>query len=329
MPAKSALPSTRPPLARMLKIHEALQHGVSTNCTKLAQKLEVSTKTVMRDLAFMTDQLGLPAEYDPQTYSWRYSSPVKSFPTVQVSEGELLALLVAQKALEQYKGTPYHDQLAHAFDKLSAGLKEKVSFSASSSLGSVSFHHQGLSKADLKVFGNLSRAVMQSLEVEFSYTKPNGRPETRRVQPYHLANRANSWYLVGFDLDRVELRNFSVARVQGVTVTTRRFEKPADFSAEKHYGKSFGAYVGKGDHKVVVRFNAAVASLIKERVWHETLESKDLPSGSLECTLRLDSLDEVQRWIQGWGPNAEVVSPRELVDRVRKAADAVRKLYKA
>jgi proteasome accessory factor B len=313
----------------MLRIHEELQDGAFTNCTKLAQKLEVSTKTVMRDLAFMRDQLDLPADYDQKTYSWRYSYPVTSFPTVQVTEGELLALLVAQKALEQYKGTPYHDQLAHAFEKLSAGLKDNVSFSASGSLGSVSFHHQGLSKADLKVFGNLSRAVMQSLEVEFSYTKPNGSPEQRRVRPYHLANRANSWYLVGFDLARELLRIFAVSRIGSVAVTSRKFEKPADFSPEKHYAKSFGAFVGTGDHKVVVRFSATVAGLVKERVWHESSESRDLTGGRLECTMQLDSLDEVQRWILGWGPNAEVVSPKELVESVRQAAEAVRKLYRA
>ena len=311
----------------MMRIHEELQDGRLTNCSKLAAKLEVSTKTIMRDLAFMRDQLDLPAEYDPRTYAWRYSYPVRNFPTVQVSEGELLALLVAQKALEQYKGTPYHDQLAHAFEKLSAGLSDRISFSASSSLGSVSFHHLGLSRADLKVFANLSRAVMQALEVEFDYTKPTGRAERRRVQPYHLANRSNAWYLVGYDLERRDLRNFAVARMQTVTVTQRKFEKPADFSPEKHFGRSFGAYVGKGDYKVVVRFDASVTGLIKERVWHETLETRDLPDGRLEFTLRLDSLEEIQRWILGWGAVAEVVEPRELIEGVRRTAEAVRRLY--
>jgi predicted DNA-binding transcriptional regulator YafY len=329
MPAKGPLPSSRPPIARMLRIHEELQDGHLTNCSKLARKLEVSTKTIMRDLAFMRDQLDLPVEYDSQTYSWRYSYPVRSFPTVQVSEGELLALLVAQKALEQYKGTPYHDQLAHAFEKLSAGLHDRVSFSASSSLGSVSFHHLGLSKADLKDFASLSRAVMQCLEIEFDYTKPNTKAERRRVQPYHLANRDNSWYLVGYDLNRKDLRNFAVVRMQAVTVTTKKFEKPKDFSPEKHFGKSFGAYVGKGDHKVVVRFNAEVTGLIKERVWHETLETKDLPDGRLEFTLRLDSLDEIQRWILGWGPMAEVMEPKELIEGVRHTGAALGKLYPA
>ena len=328
MPTKSALPSSRPPLARMMRIHEELQDGHLTNCSKLAAKLEVSTKTIMRDLAFMRDQMDLPLDYDPHTYSWSYAYPVKSFPTVQVSEGELLALLVAQKALEQYKGTPYHDQLAHAFEKLSAGLHDRVSFSATHSLGSVSFHHMGLSKADMKVFASLSRAVMQGLEVEFDYAKPNSGSERRRVQPYHLANRENSWYLVGHDLARKDLRNFAVVRMQAVAVLSRKFEKPADFSPEKHFGRSFGAYVGKGDHKVVVRFSAEVTARIKERIWHDTLETRDLPGGGLEFTLRLDSLEEIERWVLGWGPAAEVIEPRELRESVRAKARAVAGLYR-
>lgn len=321
------MPSSRPPIERMLRIHEELQDGHLTNCSKLAKKLEVSTKTISRDLAFMRDRMDLPVEYDPRTYSLRYAYPVKNFPTIQVSEGELLALLVAQKALEQYKGPPYHDQLAHAFEKLAEGLHDRISFSASSSLGSVSFHHQGLSKADLKDFDLLSRAVMQCLQIEFDYTKPDSKPERRSVQPYHLANRENSWYLVGYDLKRKDLRNFAVVRMKAVSVTKTKFEKPADFSPEKHFAKSFGAFVGKGDHKVVVRFNREVTGLIKERVWHETLETKDLPDGRLEFTLRLDSLEEIRRWILGWGTMAEVIEPKELIDEVRATAAGILKFY--
>ena len=133
MPTPAQLPHSRPPLARMMRIHQEFQDARLTNCTQLAELLEVSTKTIARDLEFMRDQLGLPVEYDAQIYAWRYAHPVKNFPTVQVSEGELLALLVAQKALVHYRGTPFHDQLAQAFDKLSRGLQDRVSFSPAGS----------------------------------------------------------------------------------------------------------------------------------------------------------------------------------------------------
>jgi predicted DNA-binding transcriptional regulator YafY len=329
MPAGS-LPSSRPPLARMLRIHEILQDGRQTNSTQLAQLLEVSTKTIMRDLAFMRDQLDLPAEYDAQTFTWRYAYPVKNFPTVQISEGELLALLVARKALEQYQGTPYHDQLAHAFDKLSAGLNDRISFSPTGTLGNISFHQAGLGRSDLKLFERLSRAVNGSLEVAFDYRKPGSRAvERRRVQPYHLANRESAWYLVGHDLDRASLRTFALARMAGLTLTERKFERPADFSPTKFFGKAFGAFVGTGDYRVVVRFTAAVADQIRERCWHESQETRDLPDGGVDFTVQLGGLDEIVRWILGWAGDAEVIAPRELRDLVRTKAGAIAARYRA
>src|SRR5512133_831365 len=113
---------SRPPLERMLRIHDELRRGTLTNCTKLTAILSVCRKTVLRDLAFMRDRLDLPIEFDVQIQAYRYTHPVTSFPTVHVTEGELLALLVAQRALEQYRGTPFHRQLVIAFEKLTGGL---------------------------------------------------------------------------------------------------------------------------------------------------------------------------------------------------------------
>jgi proteasome accessory factor B len=55
---------SRPPLARMHRIHEALQRGSHPNCSTLAREIEVAVKTIQRDIEFMRDQLGLPIEYD-------------------------------------------------------------------------------------------------------------------------------------------------------------------------------------------------------------------------------------------------------------------------
>jgi predicted DNA-binding transcriptional regulator YafY len=324
---KAALPSSRPPLARMMRIHEFLQDGHQTNCTKLAEQLEVSTKTIMRDLAFMRDQLDLPCEYDPQTFTWRYAYPVKNFPTVQISEGELLALLVAQKALEQYQGTPYHDQLAHAFAKLSAGLNDRISFSPSGTMANISFHHAGLGRSDLQLFEKLTRAVNASREIAFDYRKPrSSAAEHRRVQPYHLANRENAWYLVGHDLDRGSLRTFALARMRALAVSERTFTRPADFSPAKFFGKAFGAFVGTGDYRVVLRFDPAVADQVRERCWHESQETRDLPDGGVEFTVQLGGLDEIVRWILGWAGDVEVLAPAELRELVRaKAAATIRR----
>ena len=72
----------RPPLARMLQVHEHLQTRDRTNCRILADALEVSKRTILRDIDFMRDQLGLPIEYDHATHGFYYSREVVQFPTM-------------------------------------------------------------------------------------------------------------------------------------------------------------------------------------------------------------------------------------------------------
>lgn len=320
---------SRPPIERMLRIHEQLRRGAFTNCTKLAAVLEVSRKTIARDIAFMRDRLELPIEFDAQINAYRYTHPVSAFPTVQVTEGELLALLVARKALEQYRGTPFHRQLEASFEKLTGGLKDRISFSPAEELQSVSFKNVGLGKADLAVFNTLSSAVLRQHEVDFDYRKPGEKKAVRRrVRPYHLALRENLWYLIAFDPERNALRTFALPRISGATARADRFARPLDFSPEKFFATALGVLGGSGNFRVVISFSAAVADRVREREWHESQEWRDLPDGGLELALRLGALQEIEGWVLSWGADAEVLQPRELRERLRKTAAALGQVYR-
>ena len=83
----------------MMKLHNELQARQFPNCRKIASELEVSSKTIQRDIDFMRDQLGLPIDYDQLQFGFYYTETVTSFPSIDVSDVEVAALLVAQKAL--------------------------------------------------------------------------------------------------------------------------------------------------------------------------------------------------------------------------------------
>src|SRR3954449_8751233 len=141
---------SRPPLERMMRIHSQLKAGDFPNCRKIADELEVSTKTIQRDIDFMRDRLGLPIEYDPLRVGFYYTEAVASFPNIEVSEGEITALFVAQKALAQYKGTPFERPLRSAFRKITDGLTDRISFSWGELDEVISFRAAGASVADLE-----------------------------------------------------------------------------------------------------------------------------------------------------------------------------------
>ena len=112
----------RPPWQRMMRIHEILQKGRYPNCTCLAEEFEVSSRTVKRDVDFMKCRLNLPIEDDAKRNGYYYTVPVLHLPAISITEAEIFALLVAQKAITQYQGTPFHQPLEAAFRKLSGQL---------------------------------------------------------------------------------------------------------------------------------------------------------------------------------------------------------------
>lgn len=309
---------SRPPLERMLRLHEWLKAGTFPNCRKLAGELEVSSKTIQRDIDFMRDRLGLPIEYDQIQFGFYYTEAVVNFPNIEVTQGEIMALFVARKALEQYRGTSFEAALRTAFEKISGSLREKIDFQWAEVDSAVSFRGLGTSAADIDLFEGVSKAVMECREIEFEYKKPKSAGyEPRKVRPYHLGCVSDQWYLFGFDLGRGQIRTFVLQRMRGVRRTGMRFHRPADFSIAKHLSDSFGVFSGHGRYGVRVRFDALAGQLVSERQWHGSQKIKRLPGGEVEMRMELGSLEEVERWILSWGKRARVLEPPELVERIR------------
>src|SRR5215470_5562730 len=102
---------SRPPWERMMRMHRLIQSGKFPNCRKLAEELEVCAKTIQRDIDFMRYRLQLPIEYDQLKFGFYYTAPVQAFPAMEMSEGELVALLIAEKALAQHRGTGFERPL--------------------------------------------------------------------------------------------------------------------------------------------------------------------------------------------------------------------------
>ena len=153
--------ASRPPLERMLRIHQAIQAGNHPNATKLAQEMEVSAKSIHRDLEFMRDRLDLPLEYSAAHGGYHYTEAVSAFPTLQITEGELFALLVAEKALQQYRGTNFEKPLLSAFKKMSASLPDTISLNLADWEQSISFRTRAEPLVNLEIFDALGKATAQ------------------------------------------------------------------------------------------------------------------------------------------------------------------------
>ena len=319
---------TRPPFLRMLRIHELLSADRAPNCSVLAREFEISVKTVQRDVDFMRDQLMLPIEYDSRGHGFFYSRPVGQFPLITVSEGEVVALLVAQKAAEQYRGTSFEKPLRSAFQKLVSSLTGETNISLHELSEAVSFHSAGVPNSQIKVFELLTEAVVSNRVVEFDYFSLRAdKPELRRVAPYHLACINNQWYLIGADQTHGELRTFALTRVAKVKNLKIPFTRPANFSVAKMLAGSFAAFQAERTEHVKIRFDAFAARLVSERQWHKSQKMRPADGGGMELTMRVGIAPDLENWVLSWGDHAEVMEPLELRRRISATIRNMAKRY--
>jgi proteasome accessory factor B len=193
----------------------------------------------------------------------------------------------------------------------------------------------GMTERDAFLFERLARAVLESRELHFEYRKlADAKPARRKVQPYHLAEVDGGWYLIGHDLERGARRTFAVQRMRAVHLTNKRFLRSRDFRLEDHFAGSFGVWAGedRGEarHRVKIRFRGFAARVVAERRWHPSQEIHPVePDGSvIDLTLTLSALEDIMRWILGFGAQAEAIEPAELRERIAAELRAAAEPYR-
>ena len=317
-----------PAIERMQQIHRLIENKEYPNCSKLAREFEMSVRTLKRDIDFMKTRLKLPIEFDVQRNGYFYTRSVPQFPQMPMSEADIFTMFVANKAIEQYHGTPLQKMLETTFRKLTGQLDGSLRFSLGSVDGVLSFRPFAPGDAELKDFELVMRAASEHRAVRFLYrNRGQVKARGRHVHPYHIGYVGNHWCLFGFDVDRKDMRTFVLARLSKPVLTKRRFTVSQKFDLNKHLAGSLELYRGEDDYEIVVELDAWAADDVRGRRLHSSQELTELGKGMLRVKLRLNSLEEVERWVLSMGTHATVIRPEKLRDRLFKATHEVFERY--
>ena len=317
---------SRPPLYRFQEIFHAIKTGRYPNRTKLAETIEVTTKTIQRDIDYMRYQMSVPIEFDFARGGYYFTKPITELPLFQLTEAELVSIFVAQKALEAYKGTAFEQPLRTAFQKLQAATgSANISVSWEDLDSAISFRQFSAYLPDATIFSELAKAIQNKEVVEFGYKKLEAKAfEKRMVEPWHLACVSGQWYLLGYDRSRKARRIFVLARMQKVSRTGHKLanSRPGEGEIQRLFRNSFQIWQSENAEleQIVLRFSGQAAQLVRERNWHASQQIQELAGGNLELSLTLNSLEEIIPWILSWGKNCEVVRPAKLRKKVKNFA---------
>lgn len=326
------MPLERSALERVNQIDKLIREGRCPSCRILAERFEVSSRTVERDIEFMRDRMGAPIKFDKDRKVYIYSEPGFVLTHVNLTAGEMVAVFLGQKLLVHYGGTPFDKQIRQAMEKIKRLLTDEVSIELEQFDQAVSFGTDpARGEADQVAvwFEALNEAIARREGVEILYYAPStGEQTRRRVDPYHLHFREGAWYMIGYCRLREDFRLFALFRIGELTKTGEIFGRRADFDAKKFMASSWGLERGADPVEIAVRFDPYPARYIRERQWHESQKLQEMPDGSIILRVRISGLGEFKRWVMQFGPSAEVLEPAELRQEVAAEAGEMFRRYR-
>ena len=174
----------------------------------------------------------------------------------------------------------------------------------------------------------LAAAERDRRVVAIEYVDRHGKSSTRDIEPYGLIVAGGRYYCVGYDRMRRARRTFALDGMESARLTSRTYQRPAEFDLEKWMSSSIsGLMTGEAAHEVTVRFDPRIA---KAAVAASSRLDRDLTKntdGSVELRLRVADLDELLRWVLGWGSEARLVGPESAVLGMRRLLSEIGRYY--
>jgi predicted DNA-binding transcriptional regulator YafY len=295
---------------RLMSVLLLLQARGQVTERELAEQLEVSQRTIHRDLESLSAaRVPVSAMRGAQggwqlEKGWRTQVP-------GLDEAELRALLMAQPRSLGNKALSAAAQ--RALNKLMASLPEPMKVQAAHMQQRLHVDPTGWRDRgeDISMLSAVQEAVARDRRLAFEYTRADGAESSRTVDPLGLVSKGLSWYLVARTANG--MRTFRVSRMRRVTVLAVVFERPARFDLEAHWKASTIELDRKrNNYGTVLSVTAGAA----QRLGHWCV-TRALPTRSKDTdrTLMEVDFDDEQMarfFVLGFGTAVQVIEPAAL-----------------
>ncbi|WP_201774770.1 helix-turn-helix transcriptional regulator [Demequina salsinemoris] len=318
--------------ARVLELLELLQSADLRTVAELAGRLGVDGRTVRRDVARLVD-IGVPVETVRGRYGgYRLAAGQRVLPLVFGRE-EAVAVFLGLAAAQASADPPsLAAQTALAKVKRALPISEAGRIDGLLDVMGMPTLRAWDVSPDPAIMLTLAEATSHRRVVELRYVDGTGTPSRRIVHPYGIGSREGRWYLVAFDPARHDERTFRVDRIHTVRPLTGAFDPSPDLDVASSLSERFAA----ADYRwrVVLRINAAQEHIRKHLpVSVARLERLEPPPDGTDdgvpawyrAEIHAESLDWLPPVLAALGCEVLIDEPAELRDRVKQAADHLRR----
>lgn len=297
---------------RLIQIIFLLLRHENITAKQLAQDLDVSTRTIYRDINTLSIA-GIPIT-SQKGYGGGLSllegfALDKSYFT-QEEQSNII------QALQILKSSNYPDA-DRTLNKV-AGL---FSHTLQSDWLEIDFSYWGSPEKERRNMTALERAVINKYVIKFTYYNSELTITEQTVEPLKLLFKSHSWYLIAFSRRREEIRTYKLSRIRNLQITDQLFDRtlPADFSLTPVYQEEYNIPLFK------LRFSEKIAYKVYDEFQEEYI--KKLEDGTLEVTFRYQLSDWTFLYLLSFGEYVEIIEPVEARMLLKEKAQKILALY--
>jgi predicted DNA-binding transcriptional regulator YafY len=302
------------PSTRMLRLLSLLQTHRFWPGTELAGRLEVSPRTVRRDVERLRE-LGYPVDASRGATGGYQLQAGAALPPLLLDDDEAVAIAVGLRAAAAGAVGGIEETSVRALAKvvqvMPPRLRRRVDALRTYTVPAL----LGGPRVDAAALTVIAMACRDDERLRFSYTARESEPATRLVEPNRLVTLGRRWYLVAWDVERGDWRTFRVDRLRDPEATGARFRQrdlPGGDAAE--YVRSRLAQVPRR-YQIDVLFRADAATVERALGTAGTVEPVD--DASCRFRMSVDSLEWPAAVLGMVGADFQVLGPPELRDVVR------------
>ena len=298
-------------IERMIGILSVLLQKEKVTAPELAERFEVSRRTISRDLEALS-KAGIPIITMQGAGGGIGIQEGYRMDKTLLTSKDLQMILAGLRSLDSVSGSSYYRQL---MEKIQCGSSHFVSGRDVIFIDLSSWQKESIApKIQL-----LQDAITEKKYVTFRYYAPKGESE-RKIEPYYLLFRWSSWYVWGWCTAKEALRLFKCNRMEALRKTEACFEARKvplpDLSTEKLFP-----------------FNIQVKAIFaKEEKWRvieeygsECLEER--ADGTLFFHAGYSDEESLVRWLLTFGDKVTVLEPEEVKERLVQTARQILGLY--
>ncbi len=285
---------------------------------ELAEEFGVTKRTLYRDLRALQDS-GYPllSEATEGLTYWSLEPSFKHVPAITFNLNELIALY-SSRNLFKAQGFPLNFDLESAFKKITSALPAKNI----AKLERMEEMFLPLTKGarrtsiDKDLFEAIQLALLHQNPLTLEYKPRRGKRSFQcEAHPYSLVHHRGDLYLLCHVPKWNGMRYLALEGIKRAERSKERFEIPEDFSASDFLKVPFGIFHGK-PIKVKILFDKELSDYIQRRTWHPTQKTSSSRDGKTLFSMTASGKEEIKAWILGFGPKAEVISPKTLRNEI-------------